>query len=122
MTYKERVVLAKRFEKPGHKSKKFVGFIFMELLLAFLAVYALEKQPTLGWPLAMFMFGIVVSMGSIALVFNGYQAKLDMFVRGMAMAGQAPISLMETIFGVKRQPADDVPVDEEVSSDEEGEA
>ena len=119
MIDKERIVLARKFEKPAHKSKKFIAFVFMELLLAFLAVYALEKQPVLGWPLAMFMFGIVVSMGSMALVFNGYQAKLDMFVRGMALAGKAPISLMEKVFGVKSSAGGNV---EEEFPDEEGEA
>ncbi len=88
MTDKDRIDLAHKFEKPGHKSKKFLAFVMMELLLGFLAVYALDKQPELGWPLAMFMFGIVMTMGAIALVFNGYQAKLDMYIRGMAMVGK----------------------------------
>lgn len=84
---KERIELAKKYEKPGYKSKKFLAFIFMELVLGFIAVYALNKQPGLGWPLSMFMVCIIVTMGSIALVFNGKQAQLDMYIRGMALTG-----------------------------------
>ncbi len=122
MTDMERIDLVKVFEKPGHKSKKFVAFTFMELLLAGLAFYALNKQPELGWPLAMFMFGIVVTMGAIALVFNGYQAKLDMYVRGMALIGEKTIGCTKKPFNISVKPpmvASDV---EEVGGGEDGEA
>jgi len=90
MTEKDRAVLAHAYEKKWHESKKFVAFLLMELLLAAMAIIALFTQPQLGWPLAAFMLGVVITMGCIALVFNGFQAKLDMYVRAMALTGGVP--------------------------------
>jgi hypothetical protein len=112
MTGKQRIALATKFEKPWHKSKKFVAFLIMEVLLSALAIVALFTQPQLGWPLAAFMLGVVVTMGCIALVFNGYQAKLDMYVRGMALTGQAPRTLFEQVFGKADDEDDDEPQDD----------
>jgi len=99
MTNEQRIKMAKGFEKGHFSSKKFVAFLLMEFLLCGMAITALITQKDLGWPLAAFMTGVVVTMGSIAMVFNGYQAKLDMYVRGMALTGEAPRSLMEKLFG-----------------------
>lgn len=80
--------LTKTFEKPWYKSKKFIAFLLMELLLFALALLAMLTQDEIGWPLAAYMFGIIVSMGAMALAFNGRQAQLDAYVRGMAMVGR----------------------------------
>jgi len=113
MTSKERKDLGTHFEKKWHGSKKFLAFLLMELLLCSMAMTALFTQEDLGWPLAAFMLGIVVTMGAIALVFNGYQAKLDMYVRGMALTGEAPRSLMEKLLGKPRlQRVDSDPEDD----------
>jgi len=112
MTGKQRITLATKFEKPWHQSKKYLAFLLMELLLSALAVVALFTQRPLDWPLAAFMLGVVVTMGCIALVFNGYQAKLDMYVRGMALTGQAPRSLFEKFFGTEDEDSDDEPPDD----------
>jgi hypothetical protein len=81
-------MLASSYEKRWYASKKFIAFLIMELLLSAMAVVALFKQNDLGWPLAAFMLGIVITMGVIAMTFNGYQAKLDMYVRAMALTGR----------------------------------
>lgn len=97
----EKKEMMKGFEKPFYRSKKFIAFLVMEGLLAWLAYTALKSQPDLGWPLASFMLGIVMTMGAIALVFNGYQAKLDMFMRGMALGSDAAKSIAEKVGGGK---------------------
>lgn len=99
MTNSDRKDLAKHYEKRWHESKKFIAFLLMEFLLAALAALALLKQPNLGWPLASYMTAIVTAMASIALVFNGYQAKTDIVVRSLALTGEAPRSFMEQMFG-----------------------
>ena len=72
-------------EKSWYTSKKFWAFAITEALLFSLAMTALFKQPNLGWPLAAFMLSIVITMGAVAFGFNLSQAKLDSYVRGMAM-------------------------------------
>jgi hypothetical protein len=74
-------------EKPWWRSKKFIAFFLMEAAMLLMAVLALKWQENLGWPLAAFMVSIVFVMGFIAISFNGQQASLDMFVRGMALTG-----------------------------------
>lgn len=91
--------LVSQFEKPAMKSKKFKAFLFMELLLGGLAVVALVTQPDLGWPLATFMSLIVVTMGAIALAFNGYQASLDKYFRGAALLGGGAGDAMNKLMG-----------------------
>lgn len=89
--------LVEKFEKPAMKSKKFKAFLFMEIWLGALAALALVTQPGLGWPLATFMSLIVLTMGAIALTFNGYQAALDKYFRGAAMMGQLGEKVKEKI-------------------------
>lgn len=91
--------LVSQFEKPAMKSKKFKAFLFMEILLGGLAVVALVTQPDLGWPLATFMSLIVVTMGAIALAFNGYQASLDKYFRGAALLGSGAGDAMSKLMG-----------------------
>lgn len=81
----EKLELLKLTEKKALKSKKFIAFFFVEMLLFAMAMYALFTQSPLGWPLSAFMIGIVITMGTVAFVFNGYQAKLDMYLRTMAL-------------------------------------
>lgn len=90
MTHTERKDLAGSYEKPWHRSKKFVAFLLMEIMFCAMAIIALFTQKNLGWPLAAFMTGIVIVMGFIALSFNGKQAELDMYVRAMALTGAVP--------------------------------
>lgn len=95
--------LVDKFEKPAHKSKKFLAFIFMEIWLGVLAIVALFTQKGLGWPLATFMSLIVVTMGAIALAFNGYQAALDKYFRLAALLGKAGNSLVSSVVSAGRQ-------------------
>ena len=83
----DRHILHKAMEKTWWRSKKFIAFFLMEAVLATMAILALKWQENLGWPLAAFMVSIVFVMGFIAISFNGQQASLDMFVRGMALTG-----------------------------------
>ena len=69
-------------EKPALQSKKFVAWFISEAILAGMAVTALIKQPSLGWPLASFMAGIVFTMGCTTMWYLGKQAALDTFQRG----------------------------------------
>jgi len=73
-------------EKKWYQSKKFIAFLITETVLAglaSLAMVALIKQPSLGWPMATVLITLVVSIPSVAMVFNGYQAALDKYLRGM---------------------------------------
>ncbi len=110
MTGEDRKNLGNNYEKPFYQSKKFIAFLVMEAILGglvFYALYALRMAPDIAWPLAAFMMGLVVTMGSIALTFNGYQAKLDMYVRGMALTGEAPKGFMERLLGNNRGNAEE---------------
>lgn len=49
---------------------------------------ALIRQPNLGYPLALFMSGIVFMMGISTMWMIGKQAATDIAVRGFAMIGQ----------------------------------
>lgn len=80
-------------ERKGVASKKFRAFLLMEFLLATLALAALYLQRELGWPLASYMTAIVFAMGFIAVNYTSTQARLDMFVRGMALGGSTPAFL-----------------------------
>ena len=95
MTHQERKDLASGYEKSHFRSKKFVAFLIMEVMLCSMALVALFTQKNLGWPLAAFMTGIVIVMGFIALSFNGKQAQLDMYVRAMALTGGVPNKLKD---------------------------
>lgn len=119
MTDSDRKKLGESYEKPFYKSKKFIAFLSMEAVLGglvFYALYALRMAPDIAWPLAAFMIGLVVTMGTIALTFNGYQANLDMYVRGMALTGQAPAGLMERLLGRRSEPVVEETDDEEEES------
>ncbi len=108
-----RIKLSTTFEKRWWQSKKFVAFLLMELLLSGMAIVALLSQPQLGWPLAAYMLGVVVTMGCTALVFNGYQAKLDMYIRGMALTGRAPRSLEKLFINNDKEIENELPDDGE---------
>jgi len=75
-------------DKAWHKSKKFLAFTIMEVFLFALAVYILFITRTLGWAHASVLITIIFSMASLALAFNTSQAKLDTYVRGMALLGK----------------------------------
>ena len=91
--HEQKKELIKRVERQGWESKKFRAFLLMETLLSTLAILALYWQRDLGWPLAAFMTGIVFTMGYIAINYTSTQARLDMFVRGMALGNNSPAYL-----------------------------
>lgn len=78
----------KRVEKPFYQSKKFLAWLIQQLLMAAMAVTALIKQPSLGWPLSAFMCGMVFMMGISTMWYLGKQAAADIAVRGYAMVGK----------------------------------
>ena len=81
-------------DKSWYRSKKFLAFVVMELFMEGLAVLALLTQPGLGWPLAAFMLGLVVTQGAVAFAFTGQQAALDKYLRGMAKMGIGNLALV----------------------------
>lgn len=85
--HEQKKEILKHVDRPWWTSKKFWAFTVMELLLTTMAVLALYWQKELGWPLSTFMTGIVFAMGFIAVNYTSTQARLDLFVRGMAMGG-----------------------------------
>ena len=117
MTGPERQTLVQGMEKPWYGSKKFLAFLFMEVILTALAGTALFTQPELGWPLAAFMLGIVLNMGFIALAFNGKQATLDMYVRAMALTGSVPDKLAKQ-YGTVKPPQPDFKANTAISNDD----
>jgi len=74
-------------EKKPHESKKFVAWLINQLLLTALATTALIAQDELGWPLAVFMTLIVLTMGLSTMWMIGRQAACDIAVRGYALFG-----------------------------------
>ncbi len=78
----------KLMEKKPHHSKKFVAWLVQQILMTGMAVFALWKQENLGWPLAVFMGGIIFMMGISTMWYLGKQAAVDSAVRGyVLMAG-----------------------------------
>ena len=61
------------------------------------AVTALIEQPSLGWPLAMYMTGIVFMQGASTMFYLGKQAALDSTIRGFALMGPAAKQLSNLI-------------------------
>jgi hypothetical protein len=86
-------------EKRWYQSKKFIAFLIMEMVFAALVVCTLRWQAELGWPIAGFLTSIIFCMGFIALAFNGKQAMVDMYVRGMAFGGKVPFKFKQKIHG-----------------------
>ena len=84
-----------KMEKPAHKSKKFTAWILSEVALTAMAIVALLKQPSLGWPLATFMTGIVFVMGITTMWYLGKQAATDIFQRGFSMSAKLPEKLQK---------------------------
>ena len=78
----------KSSEKPFYKSKKFLAWLIQQLIMGSMAITALIKQPSLGWPLAAFMGGLVFMMGVSTMWYLGKQAAADIAVRGYAMVGK----------------------------------
>ncbi len=87
MTRHEEEVL-ESVEKKPLKSKKFVAWLIQQILMTTMAIVALVKQPTMGWPLASFMTGIIFMMGVSTMFYMGKQAALDATVRGFAFIGK----------------------------------
>ena len=73
------------FEKAWYASKMFIAFFVVDAMLAAMAIVALIKQDSIGWPLSAFMVGIVFVMGFVAVSFNSRQADVDKFVRMAAL-------------------------------------
>ena len=68
-------------DKIPWKSKKFLAFIFVEIILATSLIILLVTQ-TLTWPLAFLGSIIVLTMGSLAIGYVLGQAALDRYVDG----------------------------------------
>ena len=75
-------------DKVWHKSKKFLAFVLIEVFLFVFTIYILYVTRTLGWAHASVLIANIFSMSAIALAFNTSQAKLDTYVRGMALLGK----------------------------------
>lgn len=77
----------KEFEKSWLKSKKFLAFLFMEILLSLLVVYLIycQKGVDFSWAHTAVFLGFAFNMGFIAVSFNLEQAKLDRYVRFAAI-------------------------------------
>jgi len=87
--------LPDKFEKPWYRSKKFIAFLLMELLLfvlLFLLIAATKKTEAteITWQESALAISMVFTMGFVALAFNGKQAALDQYVRGIALTGKKP--------------------------------
>lgn len=87
MTHEQKQVVLKHVEKKPHQSKKFVAWLIQQLLMSAMAIVALVKQDSLGWPLASFMGGIVFMMGISTMWYLGKQSAVDAAVRGYALVG-----------------------------------
>lgn len=75
-------------EKVWHKSKKFLAFLIMELILGSLAFYVFFRFQTVEWPMSALLMTIIMNMGFIAVAFNAKQAELDKYVRFAALTGR----------------------------------
>ena len=84
-------------EKPFYRSKKFYAGFLIESALTAMAIVALRWQTDLGWPLSAFMLGIVFTMGFVYLSYNGKQAMLDTYTRGIALTGKIPTDFVKKI-------------------------
>ncbi len=91
MTNQEKQQALGLVEKKPLRSKKFVAWLIQQVIMASMAIVALVKQPSIGWPLASFMSGIVFAMGASTMFYLGKQAALDSTVRGFAFLG-SPIT------------------------------
>ena len=85
MTHEEKQEVLHRVEKKPHHSKKFLAWLIQQVLMCGMAIVALIKQESLGWPLASFMGGIVFMMGISTMWYLGKQAAVDSAVRGYAL-------------------------------------
>ncbi len=117
----QRAAMLKKMEKAAWKSKKFIFGISIEIVLAYFVIMTLRKFDEINWPLATVLCLAIFTMGSIALVFNGYQAALDKYVRGAALTGIADKqrSLLESITGRSRRRSEEEYYDDEESNDRE---
>lgn len=78
------------FEKKWHQSKKFLAYLILMALQAAFGLCALKWGFDVGWPLAGVLVSAIFTMGFVTLAFNGKQAALDSYVRGIAMTGKSP--------------------------------
>lgn len=86
MTVEQHVhSVLKSAEKSASKSKKFIFGAGVELILTAFVIIIFFRYDTIDWPLAMVLMLTIFTMGVIAMVFNGYQAGVDKYVRGAAL-------------------------------------
>jgi len=99
VTSQEKQQVLDTVEKRPLSSKKFVAWLLQQVIMATMAIVALVTQPVLGWPLSIFMTGIVFMQGASTMYFIGRQAALDSAIRGFAMIGkpapQIPVAKKE---------------------------
>jgi len=89
--------ILKLMEKGWYQSKKFLAFLLVETMLFSMALAALKWQTSLGWPLALFMFTLVICMAFITVAFNLSQSKLDSFIRVTALLGKIPNAMKQEL-------------------------
>ncbi len=110
----DRMAIQKTFEKRPYQSKKFLAFLLLIGLLSSFVLCALSWGFNVGWPLASVLITIIFTMGFVTLAFNGKQAHLDLYTRGIAMTGLLPDDMKgkieKTLNDVARD--DDSEVDE----------
>lgn len=75
------------FEKAWYESKKFLSFLFMEVLLGLVLVYIVSKQGEyeINPYFALIVISLASIMGFISIAFNLSQAKLDSYIRMSAI-------------------------------------
>lgn len=75
------------FEKAWYESKKFLSFLFMEIVLGFVLCYLVAEQGSFEMNVyfATVVIALASIMGFIAVAFNLSQAKLDSYIRMSAL-------------------------------------
>jgi len=93
MTPQERMEMMKKFEKAWYQSKKLLFCLtFMALVSAFV-FSVINFKFDFSWPVATVICVAIFALGFVVLAFNGKQALLDQWTRGIALTGQIPTAL-----------------------------
>jgi len=111
----DRANMVKIFEKHFLKSKKFLAFLLLLALLSAFVICFLKWRFDFGWPAASVMIAIIFTMGFVTLAFNGKQAALDQYTRGIALTGKMPGAVVKGVQQAIQPP----PKDAKPYSDEE---
>ncbi len=105
----ERANMVKVFEKHFLKSKKFLAFLLLLALLSAFVICFLRWRFDFGWPAASVLIAIIFTMGFVTLAFNGKQAALDQYTRGIALTGKLPGTIANIKQSIQSPPKDAKP-------------